>query len=193
MFAFPTPIGARSGSAKRLQHALMRFGRVGIIGQFRLVPVRFRQHLQKLLERREIVAVHGGFDDRFHPVIPRNEGGIDGSHRGLPCGRIRRLLGDPLPPALRPAVIGGRLGEQLPHALITSRIARSGNSSCKRRTAATAGSSSLPAPKISSNSPAYSCRQWLRKASYIPSSKPLTGFRIETAGANSGRRAYPRA
>ena len=89
----------------------MRLGRLGIGCKRRLVFIRLCQDRQKLLKGCEVVAVHGGFDHRFHPVIPRNEGRIDRPHRGLARGGRLRLVTDPLPPAHRPVVIDGGVGK----------------------------------------------------------------------------------
>ena len=72
----------------------MRFRRFGVAGERWLVLIRLRQDHQKLFERRKIVAVHGGIDDRFYQVIPRNEGWIDGAHRGLPRDGVLRFIAD---------------------------------------------------------------------------------------------------
>src|ERR1700751_4491 len=97
--------------AKRLKHALVRLGRISVGRQRALVFVWLRQHLQKFLEGRVVVAADRRLDDCLYAVIARNEGRIDGTHQKSSLGgRLRLILETPAPPH-RPFVTSGGVGE----------------------------------------------------------------------------------
>src|SRR5918912_851186 len=99
--------GPRSGAAKGLIHALTR-GRWGAVRLLvRGQRKRRRQHGQEGLQRGEVALVDRRVEDRFHPMVARNDGRIVRPHeRG---GGLPRMdfLPQPRPPARHPGVVAG--------------------------------------------------------------------------------------
>src|SRR5688500_343833 len=118
--AAPRPVASRP--TEGLMDTLVWLWRLGIVREGRLVLVGLRQHLQKLVERGKVVPIHGGRNHRLPPVIARDEGRIDGPHRGPLRRAVLRLLAEPPPPTRGPAVVDRRIGEQAPDGFVARRV-----------------------------------------------------------------------
>jgi hypothetical protein len=57
-----------SRAAKCLMDPLVRFWRLGVAREVRLILIRAGEHAQKFLERAEVVPLHNGRDD-LDPVL----------------------------------------------------------------------------------------------------------------------------
>src|SRR3954471_13687718 len=120
----PTILHALSRAAECLLNPLVRLGWVGVYCEGRLVLVGLGQNRQKLLERGKVVSLDGSLDDRFDAMVARDVGRVSSAHRSRACCTMLWLLAQPLPPACGPAVVGGRIDEQVADGAVPSGILR---------------------------------------------------------------------
>src|SRR4051812_30571768 len=113
-----------SRPAEGLLDALMRLRRTGVGCKSRLVLIGLRENCQKLLERSKVLPLHSSRDDRFHTMIARDVGRVDGAHRGPARDAILWLLPKPLPPARSPPVKGSGIDEQIADGPVALRTGR---------------------------------------------------------------------
>lgn len=69
-----------SGPTKGLIDAAIARWWLGIAREAWLDFVRLAEHGQKVLERSELLFLHGGLDDRLNAVVARDNGRIDALH-----------------------------------------------------------------------------------------------------------------
>src|SRR5690606_10980332 len=107
----PAP-ATSSSAARRARHLLLGLRRQAVLLAVRLLVIGLLEHLEKPLERAEIVLL-GRSNRLFDPVITRDKARIHGVHGRTALRRIRADRGETGAPARGPRIETRRLGEKL--------------------------------------------------------------------------------